>query len=79
MQATAVTGTFSEVTLHDDKTNTAGKMPVYYSLYSQGIFSANPDGSNEKLLVPGMSLSNIVVSSTGSKIYYLDNSNSNVY
>ena len=79
MQATAVTGSFSEVTLHDDKPNTAGKVPIYYSMYSQGIFSANPDGSNERLLVPGMTLTNLVVSSGGTKLYYLDNSNLTVY
>jgi Domain of unknown function (DUF5050) len=79
IQATAVTGTFSGVTLHDDNPNTAGKLPIYYSVYSQGIYSANPDGSDEKLLVAGNQLLNLAVSSTGTKLFYLDTASSTVY
>ena len=79
IQATAVTGTFSGITLRDDNPNTAGKLPIYYSVYARGIYSANPDGSDAKLLVAGTRLTNLAVSASGTKIYYLDYSTSSVY
>ena len=72
VQATAVTGTFSDVNLHDGNPNAVEKTPLYYAVSGIGIFSANPDGSNERLLVPGTATS-LTLSYDRSKLFYLDN------
>ena len=79
IQATAIAGNFSQITLHDDNANAAGKLPIYYSVYSQGIFSANPDGTQQKLIAAGAALSNLEIAFNGTRLCYLDGNASTAY